>query len=104
MSRLVVAACFDYFIYFLKGEWKQASSEDVRTHTEFNSFTGLVTLFPSPVYSLDAPLSRLVALGMEMEVACHDLFIYFLKGEWKQASSEEFAWSFCRQPVTERIR
>ena len=39
------------------------------THISFNCLTGLVTLFPSPVYSLDAPLSRLVALGMEMEVA-----------------------------------
>jgi len=26
---------------------------------------------------------------MEMEVAGHHLFIYFLKGEWKQASSED---------------
>ena len=39
------------------------------THISFNSLTGLVNMFPSPVYSLDAPLSRLVALGMEMEVA-----------------------------------
>ncbi len=83
------------FFYFLNGEWKQTVIDDVRTHIYHLFVTGLVTLFPSLVYSLVAPLSRLVALGMEVAVAGHDLFIYFLKGEWKRASSEDvtlFNW------------